>query len=81
MQITWTPGQSFESEAEKNEKERHRFVSIVDVVCLGRSLRLGELSLAIESIKDEFTVFVDQAGNSVDKIEPRFLIELLYVRF
>ena len=40
------------------------------MICLAVCLGFGQLSLAVERIKDELAVLVDKASNSIDKVQP-----------
>ncbi len=71
-------GEGLECESEEDEEECHGFVSIRDggsgfdrvAVCF------SEVGLAIERVEDDRAVFVNQAGDCFDQLEPRGLIEL-----
>lgn len=75
-------GQSFECKAEEDEEKGRGLFAIIDLTLTAMLpvgdwlIRPGLVSLAVEGVKDKVAVFVNQARNGIDEVEPRILVKL-----
>src|SRR5687767_3461452 len=69
--------QSLECKTEQHEEEGNRLISVIDARTLGLAVGGRGLGLLpVQCIEYELAVLLDEAGNCVDELEPRILVEL-----
>lgn len=72
LQITRAASQCLKRKTKQHEKEGRRLSAIIDVViyfAIG-SRRLVKFGFAVQRIENKLAVFVDEAGNSIDEVQP-----------